>query len=229
MANVKKTKIELAMMDSQVFIAVDGGDFDQLMKEVEPFVFSDLTNYDEALENLKIGVSRAIQSYCAERYTVIDVSRRNLHELREPLSRVIKILEHEPNRIDLFFALEGDPNKPHVLDIYQASAGYETLLNALVKIRNVVPQPPKRMRQRPTRTDLRAFVERLANEWRIATGKPFTRNWDKGEPITPAMRFVHAVVKFTDPKSLGSVSKMTEKVVKDKRHMRSGKSYPWFE
>lgn len=229
MAPGKRTKIELAMMDSHEFIELDGSDFERLMKKIEPIVFDGLIEYSEKLEYLKSGIRQAIQCYFAERCTAIDVTKRNLHELRGPLSRVIEILEHDPNRIDILFALEGNPNKPHFLDICRASAGYKTLLAALVKIRNAVPQPPKRRRQRPPRTDLRAFVERLANEWRVVTGKPFTRSWHKGEPTTPAMRFVKAVVKFTDPKSLGALPKMTEKVVSERRHLRSGKSYPWFD
>jgi hypothetical protein len=228
MAKSKKAKIESSMNDDPL-VDFDGARFKALMSEIERYAFSEMKDYHAALEKLRDGVHHAILFYYAERYAAVDATLRNLHELRTPLARTIEILRHEPNQPDIFFALEGDPDKPAYLDLHRAVEQYEALLNNLEKISVAVPPPPKRNRQRPARKDLRVFVELLANEWRVATRKPFTRNWHNGEPTTAAMQFVHAVVKFADPRSLPSLSKMTEKVVKERRHMRSGKLLPWQE
>ena len=209
MTKSKKKRIELAMMDGPPFIDLDGSDFERMMKEVEGCVFAGVKNYHVALEHLKEEVRSAIRNYFVDRCVALEIYGSNLYELRTPAARMIEVLQNEAKRTEAIFVLDGSPGKLGYVDLR-----YEALLTELKKFL-VTVSPPIRKKERPTRTDLRDLVGRLANAWLSATGKPFTRNWHKGEPTTPAMLFVYTVVKFTDQKSLAALPKMTEKVVKE--------------
>jgi hypothetical protein len=224
MASGKKPKIELAMTDSPPFIDIDGTNFERLMKEVEGFVFSDMENYIEALEYLRERIRSAIYNYFVDRYVAVEIFGSNLNKLREPAAVMIEGLRDEISRSQVFFALDGSPG-----GLGYTNLRYEGLLTELEGFVAGLPLPQNRKRARPARTDLRALVERLAHEWRVVTSKPFEQSWHKGAPTNPAMRFVHAVVQFTDRKSLRALPKMTERVVAERRHARPGKSPPWIE
>jgi hypothetical protein len=234
MTKRKQTRIELAMTDDSKSFNKTGADFDELMKEVEGYVFADVKNYRAALEYLRDSVRLAIYQYFVDRWVTGQIFWSEVHKLRDLATRMIEILQNEESRIQIFFALDqipefyklsGCPGKDGYVD-----GRYEGLLTELKKLSVASPLPlQKRRRQRPARTDLRALLERLANEWRIATNKPFERNWHKGLPLTPAMQFVYAVVKFADPDSLAALPKMTEKIIAEARHTRSDNSLPWLE
>lgn len=221
MTKSKKKKIELAMTDGPPFIVLEGADFERMMKEVEGCVFAGMKSYHIALDKLREGVRSAIYNYFVDRYVAVEIYGSNLHKLRKPAARMLEVLQYETNRNQALFVLDGSPGKLGYMDLR-----YEALLIELKKFLAAISPPIKRKKERPTRTDLRALVERLANEWFSATDKPFTRNWYKGKPTTPAMQFVYAVVKFAHPKSLTALPKMTENVMKELLDTRSGNSPP---
>ena len=103
-----------------------------------------------------------------------------------------------------------------------AEKEYEALLEGLRKIARSINPPAKRSRGRPSRYDLRMFVERLADYWEYATGLEFTQFWHDGVPQTDGTQFVYAVLEFVDPGSLPHLPNMTEVVVKERRAAQKG-------
>ena len=207
-------------------------DYRPLLKRLEKFVEdesgSPLRPVDRVvLEHTIVGV---IAVYHGTRFLADLASRITLHELRKPLARVLEILRHEANYDDIFVALGApamlalSPDQPAV---DRAVARYENLLDYLDAIARAVPPPPaKRDPGRQPAKDLHALVERLAEYWERATGRPFKQDWhreSKGappKPATAATAFVYEVVKFIDASRLGALPKMTEGIVKKRRAAR---------
>ena len=152
----------------------------------------------------------------------------NLHEIASPLAVVIQTLANWSNREEVIIAL-GAPEtwriSPHQLStgdpslIDRAYERYETLMHDLREIaRNVPASPPRRGRGRPPKSgDLYAVVDILAEYWERTTGEAFKQDWERGEPLTPATEFVHAVVAFLDPPRLEALPKVTERIVTERR------------
>ncbi len=206
------------------YIDLEGAAFEQLLKELEEYLVGDPPECSVALDELRSTVAEAILWYDAERYTAFDVSRRNLHEIGEPLTRVIELLKNTYNQPDIFFALAGNRDR-HSINLELALERYEALLRDLDKIALAVPSPCRRERRRPPKIALRLLVGHLANYWVCATGKRFTQDWENGEPLTSATEFVRAVVRFVDPKSLPALPNVTEWVVRERL---KGNVMGWF-
>jgi hypothetical protein len=201
-----------------------GADFEPLLDSLEKHVAAAATRSFGPVDRqvLRSIIVEAAMMYEGTRYFADEASRCTLHELAEPLARVIQLLEHDANRDDVFVAL-GAPAalalSPDQRAVEEAVARYEILLRDLDKIARAVPQPPAKPGPgKPSRTmDLHALVERLADYWERATGQRFTQHWLKGAPLTPATEFVHAVVRFIDAERLGALPKVTERIVTKRR------------
>jgi len=216
-------------------VLLESADYRPLLKRLENIVVSETKKsfrpVDRAvLENIII---RVIAVYDGTQFSADMASRSTLHEIREPLARVIGILKHVANCDDIFVAL-GAPAmlacSPDQRAVDRAVARYENLLDALDEIARAVPPPPaKRRPGRQPAKDLRALVDRLADYWERATRRPFKQNWHKEssdgpwQPTTNATVFVYDAVKFIDSKRLGSLKEMTENIVEKRRAATSAK------
>jgi hypothetical protein len=176
----------------------------------------------------------ALKNIIAEVFLVYDgtqfladlASRVTLHEIKEPLAQVIKILKHEANYDAIFVAL-GAPTmlamSPDQRAVDRAVARYETLLDNLEQIARAAPPPPtKRGRGKPPARDLRVLVQSLADYWERATRRPLKQNWHREssglwKPTTNGTMFVYDAVKFIDSKRLGALKEITEDIVTKRR------------
>ena len=159
----------------------------------------------------------------AYRYAQIVTKAHSKFTLREivcPISEVIAKLEQSENIPNVLIAL-GAPLtgefRPDDESLQPAIAQYETLLCGLRKIRDAVPAPPAKRRGKPKAYDLYIVVNRLADIWEALTGKPFTQQWEKDEPISIAAQFVHAIVKVADPTCLQRLPNVMARTVTNRR------------
>jgi hypothetical protein len=145
-------------------------------------------------------------------------SINRLAEIGEPLTRVIEILEDERCR-DWVEA----PLRRQRLDRQAVPARLEELLIGLKEIARRVPsrRSAKRGVGKPSKSgDLEKIVELLGCYWKKTTGKRLSRNWHGREPVNPAMRFVHSIIGFIDPKRLDELPAVTRTVVEAQRDER---------
>jgi hypothetical protein len=178
-------------------------------------------------------VVRVVAVYDGTQYLADLASRSTFHDIREPLARVVEILKHEANRDDVVVALGApvmlalSPDQPAV---DRAVARYENLLDCLDAIDRAVPPPPAKHPRGPQPAkDLRALVERLAEYWERATGRPFRQDWHRSkgappQPETAATEFVYEVVKFIDASRLRKLPKITESIVTELKKRRAATS-----
>jgi len=210
-------------------------EFEPLLRRLEIILDTEracpLTVIDRAV--LEQTIITAIAVYDGTQFLAELASRSTLHQIREPLARVVEILKHEANYDDIFVAL-GAPVmlalSPNQRAVDQAIERYENTLDALDDIaRALPPTPAKRGPGRQPAKDLRALVEYLADYWKQVVGRPFKQDWHREssigpkKPTTNAAAFVYEVVKFTDASRLGAVPKMTESIVKNRRAATSVK------
>jgi hypothetical protein len=177
-------------------------------------------------ERLAAKINEVGTIYDGTRYWTAEHSRPglnpNLHEIREPLGRVIELLEHEGNWHAVLAALGAAETKATV---ERAVERHDDLLRDLRKIATAVPEaPPPRGRGKPPVTkDLRALGDELASFWERETRGRFKQSWmnvnGKKQPYTDksGTAFVYEAVKFIDPKRLGELPEVTEKIVRDRR------------
>jgi hypothetical protein len=159
------------------------------------------------------------------------LTRLTLRELREPLVRVIELLEQDANRelIGPFLISRIEmrsikqPGKS-VDDFARnfrelATTRYEALLRNLHELACKLPRPPEKPgRGRPAKAEnLEILVRALAQYWEEATGKPFKQHWHKGAPVSSAVCFAHEVTRFVDGTRLRSLPKVTERIVSERR------------
>jgi hypothetical protein len=209
--------------------------FPELLTKLEALVERETGRTGEARAALASGIRQAVFIYNGTKFAVELASQSTFHEIAEPLARVIALLEAEANRDAILTALgapewlamggrfsvdgTGAAGPPIATEDEQhAEARYRALLDGLHAIARAVPAPPtKRKRGKPpTAKDFVALVDRLATCWERATGKRFTQDWHKGEPVSAAARFVHAVVKLVDPARLRSLPKAAAQVVAER-------------
>ena len=163
-------------------------------------------------EQLVASIDDAVLAYDGASFWSDD-SRRFLdtrHDIAEPLHRVITLLSSEGNRYQLCKDAGIEPERYH-----------ELLVDLDRLQRAVPPPPPPTARGRPSRTkDLRALVGALADYWETATGKRFTQDWHRGEPISKAAQFVHAIVSYVDAQATPKLPNVTEDIVADRKAPR---------
>jgi hypothetical protein len=180
---------------------------------------------------LKMIVTEFVISYRTGRH-IAESPASFLHQLAEPLKRVIEILAAEPNTDDVLIALGAPPIglEPDVAAVREATREaarrYNDLFDSLLAINRALPSPPeKNPPHRPAKTDdLYALVAGLAYYWESFTGECFTQNWHRegGElqAATNAAAFVYEVVRYVDPDALPSLRKGAEAVVRRLRNSR---------
>jgi hypothetical protein len=207
-----------------------------LLRRLEALVEAEaarpLTNPDrDALES---GIRRAILVYEGTKFATELAFRSTLHELAEPLARVVALLEDEANRDAILVALGApewlaihgrfsvDPNGTPIGDDLdeqrEAAARHEILLDNLRAIARAVRTPPEgRKRGRPrTAKSFHDFVNRLATCWERASGTPFRQ-------VNRPEQFVYAVVEFVESPHLKQLPKMIERIVAERRAQISEK------
>jgi hypothetical protein len=137
-----------------------------------------------------------------------------IHDIAEPLAKIIEVLENDVDSYAAFAALSEPPYR-----MASPAAEREMLLQLLRKLRDNLPSAPaKRSRGKPPAgDDLYRLVERLADIWERYTGKEFTRLWHEGEPLSEAMRFTCAVVKVIDKDRLDELPTVTKNVCRKRR------------
>jgi hypothetical protein len=197
--------------------------FENLLRELAKIVLKSGRELDEkGLQFLRDGVEEAVTWYGVLQFTADYVAEITLHELEKPLARVIEILKREENVDRVVMAL--GETKPGYCDVEAGVEHRSALIVDLEKIAAI--PPPERRRGAKGNRDLHHLVHRLANQWLLLTGTPFTQMWaDNGTPATNGAAFVQAVVRFVDPENLNAVPNMTERVVGDRR--RKGVVMPW--
>ncbi len=212
--------------------AVDLGeraeDFERLLGDLAEIVRrSGVEELDEQRrEYLRTAVRCAVSGYGVLRWSKDDAaaSEAMLRELKTPLRTVIEILKRPISESVISYTL-GKGNHPSgYCDIELGSERRKALIAALEEIAAGLP-PSRRMKPRgnPGNADLYQLVHTLANDWRVITGLPVTQMSD-GAPKSGAAQFIHAVVKFVNPGSLGALRHMLEKVVAERR---KGIVTPW--
>jgi hypothetical protein len=146
--------------------------------------------------------------------------KSTFREIVRPISEVIEKLEQTENIPDVLLAL-GAPRtarfSPDDESLEPAKAQYDAMLCGLRKIRDTVPAPPAKRKGARKAHDLYAVVDYLADAWETFTGKPFTQLWEKGEPISLAAQFVHAIVKVADPTCLKKLPNVAARTVTNRR------------
>lgn len=167
---------------------------------------------------LRLKITEILMLHSGMQLTNKMASRSTLHEINEPLAKVIEILRNPANSDHVLVSL-GAPFmlalSPNQTDVETAIARFDDLLDSLNAIaENLPPQPQKRGKGRPPNDELQVLVEMLATYWVRATGKPFKQDWLNGDPLTNATKFVHEVIKFLDKKSLSALPKKTANIVK---------------
>ena len=207
--------------------------FDQLLDGLGSNIASEakksLSSVDRKV--LRLIIVEVDLIYKGTRMASEQLSRSTLHDLRTPITRVLELLKHDVNIDDVLVALGAPANlalSPDQRAVERAVARYEALLDDLHQIEHALPPSPARPgRGRPIGTkDLRALVEKLADYWVRATGKPFTQDWQDNEPITHGAQFVHAVVRFVDSGRLKSLPRVTAMVVAARRAAAKSRSSP---
>lgn len=203
----------------------EGKEFEELLKELEGYLVAGAKDGSPDLSGLRDEIKFVACWYYVEKFLPEELKRINLHEVGEPLARVIDILKNDANDGLIFDALARSPER-HTID--QAVERRNSLLRDLEKIRTAASKaasPSKRAPHRPARIDLRLLVGDLANYWLLTTGAEFTQDWQKGNPLTLSAQFVYAIVEFIDPKSRPALPGVTEWVVAERR---KGKVMGWF-
>jgi hypothetical protein len=147
-----------------------------------------------------------------------------LHDLAEPLSRVIDILRKDELREGVLILLGAkrqlvvaEDHPEDTEDIGPIVAQYQRLLSDLEQMKATlpkVPTPPKRGKGNPREAmDLFHVVYWMAKQWEEVIGKKtFKVMWQGSEPVTPATRFVHEIVKFIAPARVSELQTVTRKV-----------------
>jgi hypothetical protein len=162
---------------------------------------------------------RQLMAYYARKVTI--------HDIAEPLAKVIEVLEDDD--VDGYAVLAALSAPPH-MPASPHREEREILLQLLRKLAaNLPPAPAKRTRGQPMARDLYELVEWLAKTWEHYTGIEFTRGWGKGKPSdatrlgpdSHAMHFACAVVKVIDEKRLDELPTVTKNVVTDRRKRRA--------
>jgi hypothetical protein len=146
-----------------------------------------------------------------------------------PISEVIAKLEQSENIGNVLLAFGAPPTAefwPDDESLQPAIAQYESLLCGLRKIRDMVPAPPKKRKGKQKAHDLYSVVNRLVDIWETFTGKPFTQDWENGEPITEGAQFVHAILKIADPTRLQKVPNVTARIVTERRKTSRARRQP---
>jgi hypothetical protein len=208
--------------------------FPELLRRLEARVVAETGSSltDATRSELERRVRHAIMVYRGTKFVGERASRSTLHEIANPLARVISLLEHEPNRDSVLGALgapemrgrfsvddTGTPAPPIPTgDEQQVAARYGALLDGLRSISRAVPaSPAKRKRGKPpTARSFRDFIERLATCWERASGTPF-------RSVNRSKQFVIYVVEFVDPTCLEKLPYVIEHVVADRRAQISEK------
>jgi len=169
---------------------------------------------DSEFSELKEFVIEAMEMYewrSEQRLTRAPES--TLHEIAEPLERVIALLKHKANYYAVLVALDS-PVLPHLggPKVKLAKARYRRLLADLREIAAAaLSAPEKRGRGRPPDEHFYDLIRSLAAYWVYVTGKPFRQG------NYPA-QFVIALVELIDPARSGAaVEKVMEKVVTERR------------
>ena len=171
---------------------------------------------DSEFSELKEFVIEAMEMYewrSEQRLTRAPES--TLHEIAEPLERVIALLKHKANYYAVLVALDS-PVLPHLggPKVKLAKARYRRLLADLREIALAAPPPEKRGPGKRPDEHFHDLIRSLAAYWKHATGKPFRQG------NYPA-RFVLAAVEFIDPaRTELAVTKQMEKVVTERRKFR---------
>lgn len=171
-------------------------------------------------QELEECIFNSFDSFEAPQKFLNQLSRMTVHELSEPLKRVIEILEQEANREWIVGVLGGRETGVRSLRINRRTiARYERLLGDLHKIaRWKPPRPAKPRPGRPSKSDaLYGPVKLLAHYWERLTGKSFKQYWHKGAPANNATLFIQTVIDFIAPQLLRSLPKMTELIVTERR------------
>jgi hypothetical protein len=141
-----------------------------------------------------------------------------LHDLADPLSRVIDILKNDELRDGVLILLGANPVLALLATeaIAPIVAQHERLLSDLEQMKATLaemPTPPKRGPGNPREAkDLLFVVSKLAEQWIEVVGQPFKVHWQGYEPLTPAMQFVYEIVKFIDRTRLDELPTVTKKV-----------------
>ena len=117
-------------------------------------------------------------------------------------------------------SLERDPDdSPQREAIERYEVFQEELKTLWTRARKLPPPPPppKRGRGKPrTPADLKEMVFHLARKWEELTGQPPTNDWEAGEPLSPATRFICDIIGFVTPERIGKVDKVLEKFITDR-------------
>lgn len=161
---------------------------------------------------LERAINDAEELYTTREYWDYENARfpNTLHELREPLWRVIKLLDSEGNIHTILQALG---------DAEEAVERLEELLRDLRKIWAVLPlsAPPSRKRGKPPRENFHELVRELIDLWESQTKTKFKPYFVRGVPRNRATFFVCAVVELIDAHRVGSVKKVAEKLIERRR------------
>jgi hypothetical protein len=173
---------------------------------------------------LKRIISDAGRAYHGVQHAEHAASASTLHELGEPLPRVIMLLKDEDNREQLLIALGAPrPIAPMTWDerdrpaVDRAAARLRATLDALNEVSGAVPPPPTKPPHRPSKTkDLRAAVNVLAEGFERMTGEIFTEAWHKGEPLSRGAQFIYYAMKLIDPTRLRQLRMVTADFVRER-------------
>jgi len=164
-----------------------------------------------------------------------------LHELADPLPRVVVSLRDEANREQLLVML-GAPapvgpmtwperDRPAV---ERADARRRSLLRELETVAGALPPTPTVPRHRPSRTKgLRAAVEVLVDGFEHMSGERFSQLWHRGDayrdggdgrreklPATRGTQFVRDAMQLIDPQRLGDLPGVTRAIVEVRGALR---------
>ena len=204
----------------------EGEEFEQLLKEVESYLIAATKHGLPDLLGLRDEIKYVACWYYADAWIAEESKRINLHEVREPVARIVDILKNDANHGLIYRALAG--NADGSVDLDYATKRCASLVADLEKIATAATnfEPPREPPYRPPRVDLRLLVGYLANYWVCTTDAQFTQNWHKGEPLTPSAQFVYAIVKFLNSESLSALPSITEWIVRERRE---GNVCGWFD
>jgi hypothetical protein len=213
-------------------------DFPELLRKLVARVEDETTSPLTASGHfaLESGVAKAVMVYAGTKFATELKSQSTLHEIKEPLARVISLLEHEANRDAILVALGAPqwlamrgrfsvdltgkpiPNATGDAAEQQAAARYKDLLDDLRAIARAVPEQPTRPKKGrpPTAKSFHDFVDRLATCWERTSGTPFRQ-------VNRPAQFVHYVVEFADAARLKELPEMIKRIVRERRAQISEK------
>jgi hypothetical protein len=163
-------------------------------------------------KRLELAIDDANERYTTREYWDYENARypSTLHELREPLLRIVELLDTDGNRHTIFQALGGGE---------RSVDRHEELLRDLFRILTILPSsPPARgKRGKPPRQNFHELVTELIAIWEAETNTEFAPYFVEAKPRNRATFFVYKIVEYIDAKRVGSVRKVAEKVVKQRR------------